>query len=85
MLIYIFVIADSLHMCPNKALPNQVIQFDHILPISAKTNASDINRVKETIREVLDLHDQSQTEEVDEIETVRKLKQSLIERGPSLT
>ncbi|XP_026464764.1 GTP-binding protein 10 homolog [Ctenocephalides felis] len=81
----LFNLQDSLHMCPNEALPNQVIQFDHILPISAKTNSSDINRVKETIREVLDLHDQSQTEEVDEIETVRKLKQSLIERGPSLT
>lgn len=60
------------------------MQFNKILPISAKTNSDDIKLIKSAIRETLDL-EAEEADEVDEIEVVQNLKRGLIERGPSLT
>ncbi|XP_008476557.1 GTP-binding protein 10 homolog isoform X2 [Diaphorina citri] len=71
---------DHIHKYPEEFQPEKVIKFQSILPISAKTNSTDVNDAKLKIRSILDLLAEEEQEMVDrELELVKKLKSSLRE------
>lgn len=70
----------GLDECPEEILPQQLIKFERIIPISAKEN-KEINKVKSDVRQVLkEVHDRDEEEpDYDD-----KLSRKLREHGPKM-
>lgn len=74
--------SDTVLSYPDEIKPSKAIKFDKILAISAKTQPDDVKRVKEMIRELLDVNEELQNNI--EYKSLNNLKEQLRERGPVL-
>lgn len=74
--------SDTILSYPDEIQPSRAIKFDKILKISAKTQPDDVKRVKTTIREILDVNEELNSEI--EYESLKILKNKIRERGPVL-
>lgn len=73
----------GLDECPEELRPDHLIKFEHVIPISAKTN-QEIVKVKLQIREVLDSEFERKQEEENHIDVDSKLERRLKEHGPKM-
>lgn len=67
---------------PDEIKPSKAIKFDKILKISAKDQPDDVQRVKLTVRELLDVNEELNNNE--EYKSLKSIKEQLRERGPVL-
>lgn len=68
---------------PENIRPDKLLKFEKVIPISAK-RVQEVDKVKDIIREVIDLiEDRKQTENIDE-KVNEKLRRKLMEHGPKL-
>ncbi len=72
---------QGLELCAPELRPTQLLKFERIIPISAKDN-KEIDKVKNGVREILDLVEKRRLFE-EEMENT-SLKEKLRERGPKL-
>lgn len=73
----------GLEKCPEVIRPNKLIEFERIIPVSAK-NSARVNEVKENLRIILDELAERQVLPAEE-EIVQKLRHKVGERGPKIT
>lgn len=73
---------DGLHLCPEEIKPTQILNFERVIPISAKSN-KEIDKVKLNLREILDIVEKRKLEEVDDVNE-NLLQRKLMERGPKI-
>lgn len=73
----LYNLKDGLNECPNELRPEKLLEFERIIPISAK-NCKEIDKVKNCVRDVLDAEAEKQLNLIDESILYEKLK----ERGP---
>lgn len=76
---YLEDIKTGIHECPKELVPNKFLQFERVIPISAK-NIKEIDKVKFVAREVLDEFAAKRIEPKDSTELFEKLR----EKGPRL-
>lgn len=76
----------SVDSCPEIIRPNELIKFERIIPISAKSeNYEEIQKVKNEVREVIDLvNERKFKEEQDEEFLQEKMRRKLTEFGPKV-
>ncbi|XP_055638188.1 GTP-binding protein 10 homolog [Toxorhynchites rutilus septentrionalis] len=75
---------DGLSHCPEELIPTQLINFERIIPISAKS-VTEIDKVKQSIREVLDEKaEQKMRDVLDDKQRQAKLAGKLYESGPKI-
>ncbi|KAF0764543.1 GTP-binding protein 10 [Aphis craccivora] len=73
---------DAILSYPDEIKPSKAIKFDKILKISAKDQPDDVQRVKLTVRELLDVNEELNNNE--EYKSLKSIKEQLRERGPVL-
>lgn len=73
---------DAIISYPDEIKPSRTIQFDKILKISAKNQPDDVQRVKSTVRELLDINEELNNNI--EYKSLKSIKQQLREYGPVL-
>lgn len=73
----------GLDECPPELRPEQLIQFERIIPISAKCK-TEINKVKVQIRDVLEAANERKILEYNDDEAERSLEKKLREHGPKM-
>jgi len=66
--------------CPEEIRPEQLMKFERVIPISAKNN-KEIDKVKEHIREVLDLEHERKQQEIDVDD---RISRKITEHGPKM-
>lgn len=66
--------------CPEEIRPEQLMKFDRVIPISAKNNKA-IDKVKEHIREILDLEHERKQQEIDVDD---RISRKITEHGPKM-
>lgn len=72
----------GLDECPDEIRPKQLMKFERIIPISAKTR-TEIDKVKFQVRDVLDLANERKLEEMED-DLDAKLARRLREHGPKV-
>lgn len=76
---------DHIHNYPEEFHSEKIVKFHSIMPISAKTSASNVNDVKEHIRNLLDILAEDEEETINaELELIKKLKSSIREHQKSV-
>lgn len=74
----------GLENCPEEIRPTKLIKFERIIPISAK-HYKEIDKVKDEIREIIDLQEERLHQSKDEYEQAfEKLRKKLTEHGPKV-
>ncbi|XP_058451152.1 GTP-binding protein 10 homolog [Malaya genurostris] len=75
---------DGLKYCPEELIPNQLLNIDQVIPISAKSRI-EVNKVKQAVRQTLDEKALQQLRE-DENDSERhdELRARINERGPKV-
>ncbi|CAO1364588.1 unnamed protein product [Diamesa tonsa] len=77
-------LTEGLNECPEEIRPNQLLKFERIIPISAKTN-KEIDKVKLQVREVLDSAEKRKTINEEIIRNPNEeLREKRRERGPKM-
>jgi len=79
--IYTFF-SDAIVSYPDEIKPSKAIKFDKILRISAKDQPDDVQLVKSTVRELLDINEELNNNV--EYKSLKNIKEQLRERGPVL-
>lgn len=75
---------DGLELCPPELRPEQLLKFEHIIPVSAK-ESNKIDKVKEVIRDVLDRDAEAQLGSVDDEESTDSFKRKhLVQENSSI-
>lgn len=75
---------DGLQHCPEELIPKQIINFERIIPISAKS-VTEIDKVKVAVREVLDAKAEERLRsDAKEGDNLEMLRGKLHERGPKV-
>lgn len=72
-------LSNGLELCPEELRPTKLLNFERIIQVSAK-NRKEIDKVKEAVRDVLDLEAEKNIEVVEHSGLELKLK----ERGPKI-
>lgn len=72
-------LSNGLELCPIELRPTKLLNFERIIQVSAK-NCKEIEKVKEAVRDVLDLEAEKNIEVVEHSELGLKVK----ERGPKI-
>lgn len=80
-MIMIFFFADTIQQFPEEIRPHKAIQFDDIIPISAKHNPGDIYNLKFVLRKFLDLYMEQELEN-NENKLAEELKRKIVEQTP---
>lgn len=74
----------GLDECPEEIKPEQLLKFERIIPISAKSN-KEIDKVKEQVRDVLDATEKRRLlESLDQDDPDDRLSLALHEHGPKI-
>jgi len=75
----------SLAECPAEIRPGELLKFERVIPISAKCN-KEIDKVKDVIRETLDVVHKRALEELqdDDYDATKKIAYKLREHGPKV-
>lgn len=66
--------ADKLDECPEEIRPKTVMRFEDVIPISAR-NVKEIDKVKQSVRKVLDNEAEQKLEEIDKEAVYAKLRE----------
>lgn len=77
-----YFFSDAIVSYSDEIKPSRAIKFDKILNISAKDQPYDVQRVKSTIRELLDVNEELNNNI--EYKSLKNIKEQLRERGPVL-
>ena len=80
---YIDNLKEGLELCPNELVPENLLHFEKVIPISAK-NVKEIDKVKTSVREVLDDLALESLQEEQAGNLQKKLKLRLGEKGPKV-
>ncbi|XP_019528385.3 GTP-binding protein 10 homolog [Aedes albopictus] len=81
---YFGKLEDGLQHCPEELIPKQIINFERIIPISAKS-VTEIDKVKVAVREVLDAKAEERLRsDAKEGDNLEMLRGKLHERGPKV-
>lgn len=72
----------GLEECPEELRPQKLINFDRIIPISAKCN-KEIDKVKKQVREILELDNEREYDESN-FDVDSKIERKLREHGPKM-
>lgn len=79
---YNYFFSDAIVPYSDEIKPSRAIKFDKILKISAKDQPDDVQRVKSTVRELLDVNEELNNNI--EYKSLKNIKEQLRERGPVL-
>jgi len=74
--------SDAILSYPDEIKPSKAIKFDKILKISAKDQPDDVEQVKSTVRQLLDINEELNNNI--ENKSLKNIKEQLRERGPVL-
>lgn len=77
---YLTDMKSGLNRCPEELRPSKFLEFEQIIPISAR-NIKEIEKVKNAIRDVLDVYAEKRLIEREEYDIYGKLN----EKGPRIT
>jgi len=76
---------ETIQNYPDKVRPTRAVRFDEIIPVSVKTSANDVEKIKKNLRELLDINAASEENYVGKenalLEGLRKVQR---EYGPRM-
>ena len=78
-----FVILEAASEVPAEIRPNRTLEFDEVIPISAKTNPDDVINLKYELRKFIDLNACDNFEEQEQ-RFIKSIEWKLKEYGPRM-
>ena len=70
---FLNILSDTILEYPSQIRPSKTMEFDEIIPISAKTSMSDVENLKHKLRNYLDMY-AAEDDENSEEELLRRLR-----------